>query len=96
MIISARWTMGAVQIEDVLLKHPDVLEAAVVGVADSLRGQVVNAFIISDRTPDAAFARALQDFHARTAEPARVSAADRIPYRVAEEAGRQGESQSAA
>src|SRR5690606_26723254 len=33
VIISAGWTMSAVEIEDVLLKHPDVREAAVIGVA---------------------------------------------------------------
>ncbi len=62
VIISAGWTMSAVEIEDVLLKHPNVLEAAVVGVPDSLRGQVVKAFVISDRAPDAGFTRELQDF----------------------------------
>jgi acetyl-CoA synthetase len=54
--------MSAVEIEDVLLKHPNVLEAAVVGVPDSLRGQVVKAFIVCDHPPDAAFSRELQDF----------------------------------
>jgi acetyl-CoA synthetase len=62
VIISAGWTMSAVEIEDVLLKHPDVLEAAAIGVADTLRGQVVKAFIVSARTGDDAFARELQDF----------------------------------
>lgn len=62
VIISAGWTMSAVEIEDVLLKHPNVLEAAVVGVPDSLRGQVVKAFIISHRAADAAFTRELQEF----------------------------------
>ncbi len=62
VIISAGWTMGAVEIEDVLLKHPDVREAAVIGVADALRGQVIKAFIVSPRPGDDAFARELQDF----------------------------------
>jgi acetyl-CoA synthetase len=62
VIISAGWTMSAVEIEDVLLKHPAVLEAAVVGVPDPLRGQVVKAFIVSDRAADAVFTRELQDF----------------------------------
>lgn len=62
VIISAGWTMSAVEIEDVLLKHPAVLEAAVVGVPDPLRGQVVKAFIVSDHPRDAAFTRELQDF----------------------------------
>jgi acetyl-CoA synthetase len=62
VIISAGWTMSAVEIEDVLLKHPDVREAAVIGVADALRGQVVKAFVVSPRPGDDAFARELQDF----------------------------------
>jgi acetyl-CoA synthetase len=65
VIISAGWTMSAVEIEDVLLTHPDVREAAVIGVADGLRGQVVKAFIVSARDGDDAFARELQDL-ART------------------------------
>jgi acetyl-CoA synthetase len=62
VIISAGWTMSAVEIEDVLLAHPDVSEAAVIGVADGLRGQVVKAFIVSGRCGDETFAHELQDF----------------------------------
>ncbi len=62
VIISAGWTMSAVEIEDVLLKHPDVREAAAVGVPDPLRGQVVKAFVISDRAGDKVFAHELQEF----------------------------------
>jgi acetyl-CoA synthetase len=61
-IISAGWTMSAVEIEDVLLGHPDVRDAAVIGVADALRGQVVKAFVVSARPGGEAFARELQDF----------------------------------
>jgi acetyl-CoA synthetase len=60
-IISAGWTMSAVEIEDVLLKHTDVRDAAVIGVADALRGLVVKAFIVSPRPGDDAFARELQE-----------------------------------
>ena len=38
VIISAGWTMSAVEIEDALLRHPDVSEVAVIGVPDELRG----------------------------------------------------------
>jgi acetyl-CoA synthetase len=62
VIISAGWTMSAVEIENVLLKHPDVSEAAVIGVKDELRGQVVKAFVVSPRAADDQFIRALQDF----------------------------------
>jgi len=46
VIISAGWTMSAVEIEDVLLRHPAVAAAAAIGVPDTLRGQVVKAFIV--------------------------------------------------
>jgi acetyl-CoA synthetase len=62
VIISAGWTMSAVEIENVLLKHADVREAAVIGVKDQLRGQVVKAFVVSPRASDEAFIRELQDF----------------------------------
>src|SRR5262249_39485123 len=47
VIISAGWTMSAVEIEQTLLQHPLVVEAAVVGVPDALRGQVVKAYIVT-------------------------------------------------
>ena len=65
VIISAGWTMSAVEIEDVLLKHGDVDEVAAIGVADQLRGQVVKAFIVSQRAGDEAFTAELQDFTQR-------------------------------
>ena len=51
VIISAGWTMSAVEIENTLLKHPHVKEAAVIGVPDATRGQVAKAFIVSDLSP---------------------------------------------
>jgi acetyl-CoA synthetase len=47
VIISAGWTMSAVQIENTLLKHPAVLEAAVVAAPDAMRGQVAKAYIVA-------------------------------------------------
>jgi acetyl-CoA synthetase len=46
VIISAGWTMSAVEIEDAMLGHPAVAAAAVIGVADALRGLVVKAFVV--------------------------------------------------
>jgi acetyl-CoA synthetase len=62
VIISAGWTMSAVEIENTLLKHPDVKEAAIIGVPDATRGQVAKAFIVSDRAPSDAFADELKTF----------------------------------
>ena len=47
VIISAGWTMSAVEIENTLLKHPAVLEAAVVAAPDPVRGQVAKAYIVA-------------------------------------------------
>jgi acetyl-CoA synthetase len=62
VIISAGWTIGAIEVEDTLLKHPAVREAAVIGVPDPVRGQVVKAFVVSDRPSDAALTQDIQDF----------------------------------
>ena len=53
VIISAGWTMSAVEIENTLMKHPAVLEAAVIGVPDEMRGQVVRAYIVARGGGDA-------------------------------------------
>jgi len=60
VIISAGWTMSAVEIEDAILKHPQVQEAAVIGVPDALRGQVVKAFVVATRAGDDAFVEEIQ------------------------------------
>ena len=62
VIISAGWTMSAVEIENTLLKHPDVREAAVIAVPDATRGQVAKAFIISDRPPSDGYVDELKTF----------------------------------
>lgn len=61
VIISAGWTMSAVEIENVMLQHPDVLEAAAIGVPDAVRGQVVKAFVASERPASDAFTQEIQD-----------------------------------
>lgn len=62
VIISAGWTMSAVEIENTLLKHPDVKEAAVIGVPDATRGQVAKAFIVTDRVPSDGYVDELKTF----------------------------------
>ncbi|MEV6201054.1 AMP-binding protein [Streptomyces sp. NPDC051771] len=46
MIVSAGHTIAGPQVEEVLLGHPDVVETAVVGRPDPLRGQVVVAYAV--------------------------------------------------
>ncbi|WP_369805596.1 acyl-CoA synthetase [Sphingobium sp. EM0848] len=62
VIISAGWTMSPVEIENTMLKHPDVAEAAVIGVPDATRGQVVKGYVVAKRPGDPAFTKELQDF----------------------------------
>ncbi|MFJ5262043.1 AMP-binding protein [Streptomyces sp. NPDC088387] len=46
MIISAGYNIAGPEVEDALLRHPDVVEAAVVGRADEERGQIVVAHVV--------------------------------------------------
>ncbi|MFV0133109.1 AMP-binding protein [Streptomyces sp. HMX87] len=46
MIISAGYNVAGPEVEDALLHHPDVVEAAVVGQPDETRGQVVVAYVV--------------------------------------------------
>jgi 2-aminobenzoate-CoA ligase len=52
MIISAGYNIAGPEVEDALLRHPDVVEAAVVGRPDEARGQVVVAYaVLRDGAP---------------------------------------------
>jgi acetyl-CoA synthetase len=62
VIISAGWTMSATEIEDVLLRHPAVREAAAIGVPHTQRGQVVKAFIVTDQPHSDVLVADIQDF----------------------------------
>jgi 2-aminobenzoate-CoA ligase len=57
MIISAGYNIAGPEVEDALLRHPDVIEAAVVGRPDEERGQVVVAYTVlkegAERDPEA-------------------------------------------
>ncbi|WP_369249772.1 AMP-binding protein [Streptomyces sp. R41] len=46
MIISAGYNIAGPEVEDALLRHPDVVETAVVGQSDEARGQVVVAYAV--------------------------------------------------
>ncbi len=62
VVISAGWTMSAIEIENALLAHPVVREAAVIGVPDETRGQVVKAFLVTESSGDETSVRDIQDF----------------------------------
>ncbi|PKR77098.1 acyl--CoA ligase [Halalkalibacillus sediminis] len=46
IIISSGYTIGPFEVEDALVKHPDVQECAVVASPDEVRGAVVKAFVV--------------------------------------------------
>ncbi|MFI9201820.1 AMP-binding protein [Streptomyces sp. NPDC053048] len=56
MIISAGYNIAGTEVEEALLRHPDVLEAAVTGRPDERRGQIVVAHVVLrpgvPRTPE--------------------------------------------
>jgi len=57
VISSAGHRIGPGEIEDVLMSHPAVIQAAVIGKPDPLRGEIVKAFVITP--PDIAKDEAL-------------------------------------
>ncbi len=60
VIISAGWTMSAVEIEDAILKHDSVAEAAAIGVPDQTRGQIVRAYVVLKREATPGLAEEIQ------------------------------------
>jgi 2-aminobenzoate-CoA ligase len=64
MIISAGYNIAGPEVEDALLRHPDVAECGVIGMADEQRGQIVKAFVVLKPHAKASdtLSRALQDF----------------------------------
>ncbi len=46
IIKSAGYRIGPFEVESAILKHPDVVEVAVVGVPDPVRGQIIKAFVV--------------------------------------------------
>jgi 2-aminobenzoate-CoA ligase len=71
MIVSAGYNISGQEIEEVLLEHRSVSECAVVGVADSARGQIVKAFVVLRDTAEAGDdrLRALQEFVKQSIAP---------------------------
>jgi 2-aminobenzoate-CoA ligase len=64
MIISGGYNLSAVEVETVLLEHPQVQECGVVGVPDEARGQIVKAFVVLKPGVEAGAGtvKALQEF----------------------------------
>lgn len=85
MIISAGYNIAAPEVEEALMAHAAVAECAVIGVADSARGQIVKAFVVLRPAHEAgdAMARELQDFVKNTVAPYKyprvVQFVDKLP-----------------
>lgn len=62
IIISAGYTIGPFEIEEVLEKHPDIERVAVIGVPDEERGEIVKAIIIPKIEPSDALKKDIQEF----------------------------------
>ncbi len=71
MIISSGYNIAGPEVEGVLLQHPAVAEAGVVGVPDEERGQIVTAFVAlkPGHEGNADMVKALQDFVKQSIAP---------------------------
>src|SRR6185436_5393688 len=49
VIKSSGYRIGPFEVESALIEHPVVLEAAVVGKPDAVRGQIVKAFVVLNK-----------------------------------------------
>jgi len=71
VITSSAYRIGPFEVESALVEHPAVVEAAVVGKADPLRGQIVKAFVVlaAGYQPGDALKTELQEYVKRTTAP---------------------------
>ncbi len=71
MIKSSGYRVGPFEVESALMSHPAVLEVAITGVPDAIRGQVVKATIVLTRgfSPSEELKRELQDHVKKVTAP---------------------------
>jgi len=64
VIISAGYRIGPGEVEDTLLNHPAVEEAAVVGADHDTRGNIVKAYVtlVDEYSPDDELGEEIQEF----------------------------------
>ncbi len=85
VIIMAGYRIGPFDVESVLVTHPRVMETAVIGVPDALRGEVLEAFVVlrTDDAGDDGLAAELQELVKRQfaahAYPRSVHFVDELP-----------------
>lgn len=71
VILSAGYRIGPFEIESALATHPAVVESAVVGSPDPIRGEIVKAFVVlaEGQSPSQRLVTALQDHVKRVTAP---------------------------
>src|SRR5262245_2113977 len=85
VIIMAGYRIGPFDVESVLVTHDQVIEAAVIGVPDQLRGEVIEAFVVlrdpSEGTEELAgeLQQLVKDKFATHAYPRRVHFVEALP-----------------
>ncbi len=85
MIVMSGWKVYPTEVEDVLVQHPGVRDAAVFGCADEHRGEVPVAWWFlpgEDISPDEIVAFARERLAGYKVPPRRVIIAGEIPPRV--------------
>ncbi|MEU3274447.1 AMP-binding protein [Saccharomonospora sp. NPDC006951] len=85
VIIMAGYRIGPFDVESVLVTHESVAEAAVVGAPDTLRGEVIEAYVVlrrgEEESPEleADLQRLVKREYAAHAYPRRVHVVDELP-----------------
>lgn len=85
VIIMAGYRIGPFDVESALLRHPDVVECAVIAAPDAVRGEVVEAYVVlaDGALGDDAVVAELQSWvkthYAAHAYPRRVHIVDKLP-----------------
>lgn len=71
MIISSGYNIAAIEVENVLLTHPEIAECAVVGLPDEERGMLVCSYIVlKDKTKAGTdFGKSIQNWFKEVAAP---------------------------
>ena len=88
VILSSAYRIGPFEVESALLEHPAVAEAAVVGIPDEIRGQIVKAFVVlaEGQEPGDGLVAELQDHVKATTAPykypRRIEFATELPKTV--------------
>ncbi len=84
IIKSGGYKISALEIEDVLRKHPDVLDCAVVGLPDEAWGEIVAAFLVSRKEviPSESLSEWVKNYLPAYKVPRRYQLVDELPRNV--------------